>query len=88
MTAPATPLDEAVSQLSAALLEQARAQAAANPVGDDDVLVGLNRIARHLSMSATTVTQLAESGELPARKVGTRWRASKRALSVWLEGDR
>lgn len=91
---PATgsPTADATSVLVALVADQLRpdvvAVATRDHVADDDTLAGIAAIARHLRMSPVTTTQLLESGDLPARRIGTRWRASRRVLSDWLGGDR
>lgn len=38
-------------------------------------------------LSVAMVRRLAESGELPARKLGLQWRLSRRALIAWCAGE-
>jgi excisionase family DNA binding protein len=40
--------------------------------------------AEYLSLGIRTIYRLARSGELPARKVGGRWRFRKNVLNKWL----
>ncbi len=42
--------------------------------------------AQLLAVPERVVVELAESGELPGRKLGDQWRFSKAALVVWLAG--
>jgi len=37
-----------------------------------------------LQVDATVVTEMAEAGKLPGRKLGTAWRFSREALVKWL----
>jgi excisionase family DNA binding protein len=38
----------------------------------------------YLSLGVRTIYRLAKSGEIPARKVGGRWRFKKDVLDKWL----
>ncbi len=40
--------------------------------------------AEHLGLGVGTIYRLANSGEIPARKVGARWRFRKDVLDRWL----
>jgi len=40
--------------------------------------------AEYLSLHVRTIYRLAKTGEIPARKVGERWRFKKDALDRWL----
>jgi excisionase family DNA binding protein len=46
----------------------------------------LEQLARFLQASEDTVRALAETGELPGRRVGDEWRFSRQAILDWLEG--
>jgi excisionase family DNA binding protein len=48
----------------------------------------LEQAAAFLQTSADAVAALAETGDIPARKLGTEWRFSRRAIVAWLEGER
>ncbi|HEX6022165.1 MAG TPA: helix-turn-helix domain-containing protein [Solirubrobacter sp.] len=39
-----------------------------------------------LAVDETAITELAEQGELPGRRIGGAWRFSRRALLDWLAG--
>ena len=43
--------------------------------------------AEFLQVEEALVLHLAESGELPARKLGSEWRLSKASLMTWLSGS-
>lgn len=51
----------------------------------DDVLT-LAGAARLLKLCEKTTAKLAQSGELPARRVGVQWRFSRRAVLAYIEG--
>jgi excisionase family DNA binding protein len=55
------------------------------PADEPDVLTG-SEAADLLRTEETTVTGMAESGELPAKKVGDQWRFARTAIIRWLEG--
>ena len=40
-----------------------------------------------LQVEPAAVLELAEAGELPARRIGEAWRLSRAALLAWLAGD-
>ena len=45
------------------------------------------QLAGLLQVEEETVVELAESGELPGRKVGEEWRFSREAILAWLAED-
>ena len=51
-----------------------------------DLIWGAAAIAAALGRTARSVYHLLEAGELPARKVGGRWVASREALRQHFEG--
>jgi excisionase family DNA binding protein len=53
------------------------------PDPDDDVLEPF-AAAEFLHLHHTTVRERAELGEIPGRKLGNRWRFSRKRLTVWL----
>jgi hypothetical protein len=53
-----------------------------------DLLWGAAAIAATLNRTARQTFHLLEAGELPARKVGGRWVASRKALREHFEGER
>ena len=73
-----------------AVVEAVAAKLRADPrllaVGDDDIIRGLTNIGRYLKCSHVTVGRLIREEGLPARQVGSEWRASRRALSTWCAG--
>jgi excisionase family DNA binding protein len=60
-----------------------------NMLGDmsaDDHTLTAKQAAALLHVHYRLVTRLAESGEIPGRKVGRAWRFSEAALREWLRG--
>lgn len=51
---------------------------------DNDVMT-LEETSKLLKVHPNTVRRLVKRGELPAKKVGTLWRFSRRAVMEWLE---
>ncbi|HEY0710112.1 MAG TPA: helix-turn-helix domain-containing protein, partial [Polyangia bacterium] len=51
---------------------------------DPPEVLNVQQAAEFLQIDAGMVTQLAEEGELPGRKLGTAWRFSRAALVAWL----
>ena len=47
----------------------------------------LPQAAELLAVEEAAVRQLADSGELPGRKLGKEWRFSRAALIAWLGGE-
>ena len=48
----------------------------------------VEQAARHLQLAADTVRRKARSGDIPAAKVGRRWRFRRTDLDEWLDnGD-
>jgi hypothetical protein len=54
---------------------------------DDDLLWGALAISQALNRDRRATYYMLESGKLPARKIGHRWVASRRALLAALRGD-
>ena len=52
---------------------------ASNPV------MTLQEVAHYLQVSVSTVYKLAQSGKLPGRKVGGRWRFARKTVEAWLD---
>ncbi|WP_370325522.1 hypothetical protein [Euzebya sp.] len=52
-------------------------------VAEDDVLTGAEAIAAHLGVSRRHVDRYA-GVTIPARRIGTKWVASKAALARWM----
>lgn len=65
----------------------AAAPAAAENAVEDDVLT-LAEASRLLRVPPKIVVKLAQSGNVPARKVGKEWRFNRVALMEWLQGER
>jgi excisionase family DNA binding protein len=55
-------------------------------VQHDDVL-SLDEAAALLRVEPADVREMAEAGELPARKLGQQWRFSRTALLTWLRAE-
>ncbi len=63
----------------------ARRQQTQPPTEDRDRLMDVEEVAAYLNLHLMTVYRMLQSGILPARKVGGRWRISKQELDAWLE---
>ncbi|MCS7263765.1 MAG: response regulator [Armatimonadetes bacterium] len=50
-----------------------------------DRWMDVEEVAQYLNLHLMTVYRMLQSGVLPARKVGGRWRISKQELDSWLE---
>jgi len=50
-----------------------------------DRLMDVEEVAEYLNLHLMTVYRMLQSGVLPARKVGGRWRINKQELDAWLE---
>lgn len=51
-------------------------------------LLTVAEVAEHLRVSEMTVYRLLKRGDLPARRVGQRWRIAVEDLTAYLEGAR
>ncbi len=51
---------------------------------DPPEVMTAEQVAQYLQLEDRAVTELAESGELPGRKVGKVWRFSRTAVLTWL----
>lgn len=56
------------------------------PTNHPDVL-SLDEAAALLRVNSDDIKEMAEAGELPARKVGSQWRFSRSALLNWLQAQ-
>jgi excisionase family DNA binding protein len=56
------------------------------PIEQPEVLT-LEQLAELLSLDVEDARALAETGELPGRKLGEEWRFSRSAVLDWLGGD-
>jgi excisionase family DNA binding protein len=56
------------------------------PVHELEVL-SLEQLATLLGVDVGAAQELAETGELPGRKIGEQWRFSRQAVMVWLAGE-
>ena len=45
----------------------------------------LQEVADYLQLSKDLIYRLAQSGEIPASKVGSRWRFSRERIDRWME---
>lgn len=45
----------------------------------------VGEISEYLKLARSTVYRLAQTGEIPARKVGGTWRFSRKQVDRWLE---
>ena len=52
----------------------------------DKIAVSAREAARLLGVRPETVLRLVRAGEIPARRLGTRWVVSVRVLEEWLAG--
>jgi len=50
-----------------------------------DALMTLGEVAAYLRLSKDTVYRMAQSGKIPASKVGTQWRFRQSDVDEWLE---
>ena len=50
-------------------------------------IMTVNEVADYLSLDPQTVSRKAQSGELPAFKVGNRWRFDRQDIDKWI-GDK
>lgn len=45
----------------------------------------LQEVAHYLQVSTSTVYKLVQTGKLPGRKVGGRWRFARKSVEAWLD---
>jgi len=53
-----------------------------------DTLMTLDEVAAYLRLSKDTVYRMAQSGRIPASKVGTQWRFRQSDVDAWLEQNK
>lgn len=49
-------------------------------------VMSIEELAEYLKISRSTLYKLAQDSEIPAQKVGKRWRFHKDAIDEWLRG--
>lgn len=52
---------------------------------DISQVMTVSEISAYLKLARSTVYRLAQTGEIPARKVGGTWRFSRKQVDRWLE---
>lgn len=50
-----------------------------------DSLMTLEEVAAYLRLSKDTVYRMAQTGKIPASKVGNQWRFRREEVEAWLE---
>jgi len=55
---------------------------------NDDAVLTVEEVANLLRVADDKVLELAESGSLPARRIGEDWRFNRAAIMQWLQGKR
>ena len=53
-----------------------------------DTLMTIDEVAAYLRLSKDTVYRMAQSGKIPASKVGTQWRFRQSDVDAWLEQNK
>ncbi|MBZ0165502.1 MAG: helix-turn-helix domain-containing protein [Candidatus Omnitrophica bacterium] len=51
----------------------------------DDAVLTIKDVARYLSLHTSTVYRYAQKGVIPAFKVGSDWRFSRRHIDAWID---
>jgi PTS system nitrogen regulatory IIA component len=57
-----------------------------NPMTDERWMT-VQEVADYLHVSTDLIYRLAQKGEIPASKVGGRWRFKKEKIDRWMEGQ-
>ena len=52
-----------------------------------DEILTLQELHRYLKIPKPTLYQLAQTGRIPAAKVGRHWRFQRRSIESWLKGQ-
>lgn len=82
-----TPLKTAAFLLLAAIAATPTANITAE-IGINDNVLTVTEVARLLRVPEKNVIELAESGSIPARRIGEVWRFNRAAVMAWLQGKR
>ena len=53
-----------------------------------ETLMTLEEVAAYLRLSKDTVYRMAQTGRIPASKVGTLWRFKKKNVDEWLDQNK
>ena len=54
-------------------------------VKDSPEILTVKQLASYLQMDEHTIYRLAESGKIPAMKIGAKWRFKKDLIDKWIE---
>jgi excisionase family DNA binding protein len=52
-----------------------------------DIMMTVEELAEYLKMKAVTIYKHAQSGRIPAFKVGSKWRFKKETIDRWIENQ-
>ena len=55
---------------------------------DERDIMTFKQATEYLQIVPKTLYKLLRDGNIPARKIGNRWRFSRRALEEWARGDK
>ena len=50
-----------------------------------DIMMTVDELAEYLKMKTVTIYKHAQSGRIPAFKVGSKWRFKKETIDRWIE---
>ena len=56
--------------------------------GDHEALMSLHDVARYLAMTDRTIYDWAQTGRIPAFKLGATWRFRRSEIDAWLQSQR
>jgi hypothetical protein len=51
---------------------------------DDDILIGVGRIAKFMKQCERTTSRLLNGGKLPGFRTGAKWMVSRKVLLEWM----
>ncbi|MCA9395150.1 MAG: helix-turn-helix domain-containing protein [Candidatus Omnitrophica bacterium] len=52
---------------------------------DEDAVLTIKDVAKYLSLHTSTIYRYAQKGVIPAFKVGSDWRFSRRHIDAWID---
>ena len=56
-----------------------------SPNAEQQTIMTVREVAKYLRMHEMTIYRMARQGEIPAYKVGNRWRFNRERIEEWLD---
>jgi excisionase family DNA binding protein len=58
------------------------------PTDLDNEILTVDELAAYLKLSEATIYRMAQTGRIPAKRIGRSWRFSREMIDEWFRGER